>query len=61
MDTNNFAAQSTLPAQDNRKYDAFTNLERYDQPTFEERLRAGPLPTVSISTGMIKGQRLIPI
>ncbi|KGO76085.1 N-acetyltransferase B complex, non-catalytic subunit [Penicillium italicum] len=37
-------AQSTSPAQDQRKYDAFMNLERCDQPPFEHRLRAGPIP-----------------
>jgi N-terminal acetyltransferase B complex non-catalytic subunit len=61
VNANSLTAQNTSPAQDNRKYDAFMNLERYDQPTFEQRLRAGPLPTVSISTGMFERQQLIPV
>jgi hypothetical protein len=61
MDTNYSTAQTASSAQDQRKYDAFMNLERYDKPTFEERLRVGPLPSVSISAGVIKGQILIPM
>ncbi|KAJ5747701.1 uncharacterized protein N7511_009397 [Penicillium nucicola] len=37
-------AQSNLPVYDQRSYDAFMNLEHHSQPTFETRLRAGPIP-----------------
>ncbi|KAJ5787175.1 hypothetical protein N7457_002165 [Penicillium paradoxum] len=37
-------AQNASPAQDQRKYAGFMNLERCDQPAFEQRLRAGPIP-----------------
>ncbi|KAJ5542505.1 hypothetical protein N7535_004927 [Penicillium sp. DV-2018c] len=37
-------AQDTSPANDQRKYAGFMNLERNDQPTFEQRLRVGPIP-----------------
>ncbi|KAI2680984.1 hypothetical protein DTO013E5_8853 [Penicillium roqueforti] len=37
-------AQNTSPAQDQRKYDGFMDLERCGKPAFEHRLRAGPVP-----------------
>ncbi|KAJ6030340.1 uncharacterized protein N7446_000599 [Penicillium canescens] len=40
-------AQSTSPAYDQRSYDAYMNLEHHSQPTFETRLRAGPVPKVN--------------
>lgn len=46
LSTNCDSAQNTSPAQDQRKYDGFMNLESCDQPAFEQRLRAGPLPRV---------------
>lgn len=48
LNTNHPIAQDTSPAQDHRKYDAFMNLERCDQSPFEHRLRAGPIPRVSL-------------
>ncbi|OQD85225.1 hypothetical protein PENANT_c010G02609 [Penicillium antarcticum] len=40
-------AQSTSPVHDQRSYDAFMNLENHSQPTFETRLRAGPIPKLN--------------
>ncbi|KAE8148562.1 N-acetyltransferase B complex non catalytic subunit-domain-containing protein [Aspergillus avenaceus] len=37
-------ARDTSPLIDQRMYDAFMNCEHPDQPTFEERMRLGPLP-----------------
>jgi hypothetical protein len=47
--TNYLTAQSTSPVYDQRSYDAYMNLEHHSQPTFETRLRAGPVPKVSLS------------
>lgn len=55
------AAQDEAPLSDQRTFDAFMNCESLSQPTFEERIRLGPLPRVSrsvlgysISTGKLK-------
>lgn len=48
LNTNYHIAQDTSPAQDRRKYDGFMNLERCDRSPFEHRLRAGPIPGVSL-------------
>jgi hypothetical protein len=47
MIANYLIAQSTSQVYDQRTYDAFMNLEHHSQPTFETRLRAGPIPRVS--------------
>lgn len=48
LNTNYPIAQNTSPAQDQRKYDGFMDLERCGKPAFEHRLRAGPVPGVSL-------------
>jgi N-terminal acetyltransferase B complex non-catalytic subunit len=60
-DTNYLIAQDTSPVQDQRKYDGFMNLERYEQSPFEHRLRAGPLPGVSLFACVIPWHRLMSI
>lgn len=43
------AAQDESPLFDQRTFDAFMNCESLSQPTFEERMRLGPLPRVSLA------------
>jgi len=42
----NAAANDESPMYDQRKFDAFMNCEAPGKPTFEERMRLGPLPRV---------------
>ena len=42
-------ARDSSPLTDQRVFDAFMNCEPTNQPTFEERMRLGPLPRVRLS------------
>lgn len=52
-----YAAQDESALCDQRTFDAFMNCESLSQPTFEERMRLGPLPRVSICKALLNSER----